>query len=228
MSKEDAETDDPSKTQAENWKGAIPIHLTLAPTSVSSPTLPQPVHVLVPRNSYLHVSLLSAIQRLHPFAPVSIFSGTVLQISEPDPGGSDEEQVEMEQQSTNEIKQSLASDNETTSINETIIKAFVYPVCWLEDQETGMAVRWHLFAGVLFDLRPCNTRLPWRLMLHFTNYPMSQIIPLETGQVLEAIHSNYRHSLKQALTVMTGNSKAAMNVTKEFRKWESSSEENTL
>lgn len=188
--------------KATNWHGAIPIHLTLAHTSISSPTLPPPIHVLVPRNTYLHVGLKSAVERLHPFAPCSplSFSGGMFQISEPEPsGGSDSE---------NETGATLlesASNRKPT---------FVYPVCWFEDEDSNMAVRWHFFAGVLFDLKSIKS-LPWKLKLHFTNYPTSQLLPLAEGQVEVSLQNMYRHTLKQAMTLMSGNSKSAMNVTKE-------------
>ena len=83
-----------------NWKGLIPVHLTLAPTSLSSPTLPPPIHVLVPRNTYLHTGLQAAVQRLHPFAPASPFlapppttaaaassDSLMFHVNEPGPGG---------------------------------------------------------------------------------------------------------------------------------------------
>jgi autophagy-related protein 5 len=124
----------------------------------------------------------------------------MFQISEPEPsGGSDSE---------NETGATLlesASNRKPT---------FVYPVCWFEDEDSNMAVRWHFFAGVLFDLKSIKS-LPWKLKLHFTNYPTSQLLPLAEGQVEVSLQNMYRHTLKQAMTLMSGNSKSAMNVTKE-------------
>jgi hypothetical protein len=88
-----------------------------------------------------------------------------------------------------------------------------FPVCWFEDEETGMPLRWHLLAGVLFDLRPIywkrgggiaassssSSSLPWRLRLHFNNYPSSQLLPLSGPDAMAAVRASYRHSLKQAL-----------------------------
>ena len=239
-----------------NWKGLIPVHLTLAPTSLSSPTLPLPIHVLVPRNTYLHTGLEAAVQRLHPFAPTSPFSAPttttaagsssssttslMFHVSEPSPGGGRNGAGSDDDDNNNNVDDGETAIQEPS--NATKFEAYgtansnsiassqqhqqrpdnhslpnptpaEYPVCWLEDEDTQLAVRWHLFAGVLFDLKASPT-LPWRLKLHFNNYPTTQILPLDAN-VLTAVQASFKHSLKQALTLQQGNSKGAMNVTKE-------------
>lgn len=201
---------DPAATQAINWMGLIPIQLTLAPTSVSSPTLPPPIHVLVPRHTFLHAGLFHAVQRLQPFAPCSPFltGRAMLQISEPDPGGDLDEDVDSTKSKA--VEAAVHVSGQTSLVTDA---TFIYPVCWFEDEETKMAVRWHLFAGILFDLKPEKT-LPWKLKLHLNNYPSSQILPLE-HPVLSSVQASFKHSLKQAMTVASSNSRTAMNVTKE-------------
>jgi autophagy-related protein 5 len=215
-------------SQALNWTGCIPVCLTLAPTSVSSPTIPPPIHVLVARNTYLHVGLESAVQRLHPFAPLSLnFTGnSVLHIHEPDPdpgtladaAGGDSDQGDGH--ANKALTRNDADSNSTpfstpTKTNSRSTSSATYPICWFEDEDTHLAIRWHLFAGVLYDLKT-KRGLPWRLRLHFTNYPSysEMILPLESP-VLTQLHALYKHSLKQALTIFAGHSKTAMNVTKE-------------
>lgn len=185
-----------------NWSGKIPVQLTLAPTSVSSPTIPPPLNVLVPRQSYLHVALESAIRRFHPFAPVSPFSTgtTMLKITEPDPGGENEQNDGEEDLKETKEKQAQKTNDDSS----------VFPICWLEDEETQLPIRWHLFIGVSFDLK-ADQSLPWKIKLHFTNYPQN-ILPMEG---LESVHNIYKHSLKQALSILSGNSKTAMNLTRE-------------
>jgi autophagy-related protein 5 len=223
----DATTPAASTSQALNWTGCIPVCLTLAPTSVSSPTIPPPIHVLVARNTYLHVGLESAVQRLHPFAPLSLsFTGnSVLHIHEPDPGpgtladvGGDSDGGDGHSHKAltrNDADSNSIPSSTPTKTNSRSTNSATYPICWFEDEDTHLAVRWHLFAGVLFDLKT-ERRLPWRLRLHFTNYPSysEMILPLESP-VLTQVHALYKHSLKQALTICAGHSKTAMNVTKE-------------
>jgi hypothetical protein len=73
-----------SRIQAANWAGSIPVILTLAPSSLSSPTLPPPIHVLV--HNYLHLALEEAVRKLHEFAPMTIFFRGGIVRNEPDPG----------------------------------------------------------------------------------------------------------------------------------------------
>jgi Autophagy protein Apg5 len=199
--------------QATNWNGSIPIVLTLAPTSLSSPTLPPPIHVLVPRHTYLHTGLQSAVLRLHKFAPTTLSFTSGMIRNEPDPGsyghGDDDNDTLPPDDKSDETPTGPVASSSSSSLKST-----EYPVCWFEDQETQIALRWHLFAGVLYDLKRDLT-LPWKIRLHFTNYPSSQILPLEDRLVLTQIQNFFKNSLKQALCLTYGNSKAAMNLTKD-------------
>ena len=79
---------DPTTIQSSNWAGSIPVHLTLAPTSLSSATTPPALHRLVPRSSYLHVALRDEIVRLHQYAPVVLggdrAGGMIVRAAPPD------------------------------------------------------------------------------------------------------------------------------------------------
>jgi autophagy-related protein 5 len=135
--------------------------------------------------------------RLHKFAPVS-FPNIIR--SEPDLG------AEGQQRSS------------STSISS---KDTEYPVCWFQDDDTQFALRWHLFVGVLWDMKATKS-IPWKIRLHFTQYPTSQILPLENC-VLTTIEHKFMNSLKQALFMQYGSSKVAMNMTKQTheRVWDS-------
>jgi Autophagy protein Apg5 len=233
----------PLAIQQEYWDGLIPIQLSLAPTSVSSsPTggLPPPVHVLVSRCTFLHVALESAVRRFHPYAP-SIFL-TQLSIQEPDIGDSNHEKFLLDGDA-GDAEAGAAPAAPTTTRSSTATDSSLqpeaypsqrYPICWFEDEETKLAVRWHLFVGVLFDMLHPETEesrrkrrtlssssstssssLPWKLKLHFNNYPSSQLLPLEEENVLSSVQFSFRSAWKQALTILTGNSKCAMQMTKE-------------
>lgn len=111
------------------------------------------------------------------------------------------------------------------------------PVCWFEDEVSGLALRWHLFAGTLYDLnsKRNNTQgrglgssgaaLPWKLRVHFTSYPTNQILPFDTnsssssssgggGDIMPTIQRYYMNSLKQALFLQHGSTQVAMNICK--------------
>lgn len=171
---------------------------------------------MVSRQTYLHVGLESAVLRLHKFAPtaLSFASGTVQE--EPDPG-SMQDRNDSDQPSATGSNSDQGGTSTKTSHGS---QPSQYPICWFEDEETQMALRWHLFVGVLWDSKAPQT-LPWRIRLHFTAYPSSQILPFDT-HVLTQIQYYYKNSLKQALCLQYGTQKVAMNLTKEFHSklWE--------
>lgn len=181
--------------RSENWQGSIPVVLSLAPSSLSSPTMPTAIHVMMARQSYLHIGLKEAVKRLHKFAPTVLSISTSIVRKEPKPGEETEE-------------------SDTASPNMTETKPAEYPICWFEDEESQIALRWHLFAGILWDMRRKPATLPWKIRLHFSQYPTSQILPLETD-VMSVVERSYKNSLKQALFLQYGSSKIAMGLSKQ-------------
>jgi hypothetical protein len=225
--------------QSTNWSGSIPVVLTLASTSLSSPTLPPPIHVLLARHTYLHTGLQAAVRRLYQFAPttISLSSGMMRSAPEPD-SSSDEDDDDKDKndpaESTDETPKESAAATMTLPLQqpENTTTDTAYPVCWFEDEATQTALRWHLFAGVLYDMKRkadagasgsgsntstnLHSTLPWKIRLHFTAYPSTEILPLQAGTpVLHQVQGFFKNSLKQALCLLHGNSKAAMNLTKE-------------
>ena len=174
-----------------SWAGSIPVVLSLAQTSLSSPTMPPPIHLLVSRHTYLHIGLRSATKRFHKFAPPVI--SIPITRYEPNPGESSSEEI----------------------VSEKVKAEEPFPVCWFEDEESQIALRWHLFAGVLWDMKHESKKTPWKIKLHFNNYPTSQILPIETSEVMTVIERNFKNSLKQALFLQQGTTKMAMNMSKQ-------------
>jgi autophagy-related protein 5 len=224
------------RIRSANWSGSIPIVLSLAPTSLSSPTIPPPIHVLIPRSTFLHVSLAQAVRRLYKFAPPTLsFQGIRRVVEEPDfgTGGSDEEDKEEDKADSNNNN----NNNNNAPTKPAEEQEPPYPLCWFEDEASEMPLRWQLFTGVLWDGLPRsldddktttnNPPLPWKIRLHFTSYPSSQILELdasnENGGLLTTVQRNFKNSLKQALFLQYGNSKKAMNMTKQSHQqlWDS-------
>ena len=108
-------------------------------------------------------------------------------------------------------------------------KAIVYPLCWFEDEETKLPLQWQQFVGVLWDgFSPQSTRnalLPWKIRVHFTNYPSSQLLDLDVASsgVLTTVERTFKNSLKQALVLQHGHNKVALNMNKQThqRIWDS-------
>ena len=205
------------QVHVQNWAGSVAVVLTLAANSNSSPSSPPPIHVMIPRHSFIHIALEDAVRRLHQFAPPTFVgfagglrrqepeAGSLFREEEEDDDDNGEQKLKGEQSSADRKTLSLKKEEENAS----------YPVCWFEDEDTQTALRWHLFAGVLFDLKQ-QPEIPWRIRLHFTAYPTSQILPLENdGNVLHQVRSVFKNSLKQAMCLHYGNSKPALNLTKE-------------
>lgn len=195
-----------SAVRAADWSGAIPMHLSLATESLSSTTRPMPVSLMVPRASYLHVALREEILRLHAFAPAASAmltaggGGGVVRRSAP----SDDDEGDRG-----------SEGNHVSEGGEQRI-----PVCWFEDEETGLALRWHLFAGVLYDIgrgyhRPQKMPLPWRVRVHFTSYPTSQILSFDSAAgVAATVERQYKNSLKQALFLEHGSARVANGLSR--------------
>ena len=55
--------------QEATWSGSLPVVISLAPTSISSPTPPRPIHKMISRVSYLHLALHDVIMQLSSYAP---------------------------------------------------------------------------------------------------------------------------------------------------------------
>jgi Autophagy protein Apg5 len=254
-----------SNIQALNWAGCIPIVLTLAPSSLSSPTMPPPIHVLVSRQTFLHAGLEDAVRRLHPFAPTAVSFRAGLVRTEPDPGASaasnhnsSNNDADTDKNTQNDAAGGTSNDQggegKTTqaaaatddgsnrnpvqrSSSSSSSDQTPYPICWFEDEDSQTALRWNLFTGVLYDLinvqtrqkdasfsssssissMPSSSLIPWKIRLHFSApYPTNQILPLDTAcPLLMQVWNFYKNSLKQALCLQNGNSKAAMNLSKE-------------
>ncbi len=176
--------------QSTNWKGSIPVMLSLAPSSLSSPTMPPSVHRMVPRQSYLHISLEDDVRRLHDYAPMVVNFKSVQQVNDDD-GENGEDGENGDTTGDGNGDGNGDGENEGNHSNDvTQSNNFSpYPICWFEDEETGAPLRWHFFAGILYDhmkLRHSNSGqnnsnspfLPWKIRVHYTSYPAS-ILPLQ-------------------------------------------------
>ena len=130
--------------------------------------MPAPIHVLLHRQTFLHIGLSSAVDRLCKSA----------------------------------------------------IVANVRDGYWFEDEVKQLPLRWHLFAGVLYDLlhgccdgNDSKSIIPWRIRLHFTSYPFDEILRCQDAAV--TVRKSFANSLKQSLYLQYDNAKVAMQVSKQ-------------
>jgi autophagy-related protein 5 len=109
------------KIRSGNWNGSIPIVVTLASTSLSSTTIPKPIHVLVARNTFLHIGLESAVRRLYQYAPptFTFFGSGVRVVEEPDNDDNhdhDDKNDSHKQQSENNDNDNNATNNDNDRV----------------------------------------------------------------------------------------------------------------
>jgi len=223
------------EAQRTNWMGAIPVALSLAKLSLSSSTMPDPIHKLIPRNSYLHVALEQEIRFLHQYAPFS--NCTFRSVSQSDEVDEDPlNNSSIADQEGHEIpsnsNEALSSDRvqketvgTTEEDDELTPKEAVFPTCWFEDEATGTPLRWQLFIGILYDMLRLKRfessadyykMMPWKIRLHFTSYPES-ILPLNTigkDDVMHHVFQQYLNSLKQSLYLQHQTNRIAKNLNK--------------
>lgn len=160
-----------SSSSSSSAAASIPIVVTLAHTSLSSTTIPTPIHVLVSRHTFLHVGLEGAVRRLHRFAPSTVSFGglgkRVVVVEEPDIGSTTLTTMEngdgmegkddgRDDRGPNDDKWTRQDRDESDlnsaqPINKELNKESPYPICWFEDEVTQQPLRWQFFAGVLFD-----------------------------------------------------------------------------
>ncbi|XP_078255981.1 autophagy protein 5 [Rhinoraja longicauda] len=55
---------------------------------------------------------------------------------------------------------------------------------WFEYE--GAPLKWHYPIGLLFDLHASNTALPWNVIVHFKNFPETEILHCLTKDAVEA------------------------------------------
>jgi Autophagy protein Apg5 len=218
-----------------NWQGQIPIVLTLAPTSLSSTTIPAPIHALISRHTFLHVGLEHAVRTLHEYAPPSFaaaFYQKRLQVEEPDHLKEGESSNSRKENDDNDAEESAAkttTDNEESTTKEETVDTSEkplppYPVCWFEDERTQQPLKWQYFVGVLFDSLHSNNNdtssssppLPWKIRLHFQSYPTQLLLELDAATgVLTMVERTFKNALKQALVLLHGNNRVALNLSKQ-------------
>ena len=228
-----------------NWKGAIPVVISLAQTSLSSPTTPDPIHKLIPRNSYMHIALEHEIRFFHNYAP---FSNQAFRSVTQSDAGEDLETTGtvVNQEGNNDSPPSCNSNDESsndrsagkeittkTEEEEESEKNAHFPTCWFEDEVTGTPLRWQLFIGILYDMlrmkqyESCADSyrmMPWKIRVHFTSYPES-ILPLNSiGQddIMHHVFQHYLNSLKQSLYLQHKTNRIAKNLNKKshMQLWE--------
>lgn len=179
--------DEPSSSllRSMNWAGSIPIILSLAPSSLSSPTMPPPIHRMVSRMTFLHLGLTDAVIRFYKFAPaVQSFPPT-------------HDDNNNNKSNNNQLPTCWFEDIESGQ-----------PLRW----HLFVGILYDLLQSKQHDTN--NKPLPWKIRIHFTSYPSHQILDLSKKNTIKTVQLNFIHSLKQALFLQYGSNKKQMNMSK--------------
>lgn len=97
---------------------------------------------------------------------------------------------------TNHFEDCVSSDTRSSEV-------------WFE--AGGQPLAWQLPCGVLFDAFDMNVRLPWKITVHFSDFPRDKLIMLSKTQSHEDL---FFHSLKQSLFIHYGSSSSIVEMTK--------------
>lgn len=173
-----------AELQEKVWGGSIPLEIRLAPSDCRTYDESDPYFVQPPRLSYLPFVL----ERLRNFFGSSLIN--------PDAEAHD---------------------------------------AWLSIE--GVPLKWHYPLGLLYDLysgaEPVNPKkdgtassqpalassanvdapLPWRLTIHYTDYPGDQLIQLDSEG--RALLDSYINAVKEADFIRNGSAKTVMSMSKE-------------
>ena len=222
--------------QSLSWHGSIPVELTLSRYDVTDLRTPDPIYLMLPRMSYLHVAAAEAIEELQKSSLLAMFSSGKMLL-----GGematsqnSEDDEVGFGGQNKNKIENSSVGDDSISSSSSTInvdnsppasaasvsnLSCSPGPSVWFSHQTTPL--HFNLPIGVLFDLstlktgltsKTSSTSLPWKLTVHFSSYPSLEILAYSG---MKSIETFFSQSLKQALFLEHGSARVAMALNKE-------------
>lgn len=127
------------------------------------------------------------------------------------------------------------NNNESAVSTTPATHSLPYPVCWFEDEPTQQPLQGQYFVGVLFDSirgsdnghghnisggddapAKMGTPIPWKIRLPFHFYPYSTLLELDRiSGVLTTVERTFKNSFKQALVLLHGNARVALNLTKQ-------------
>jgi hypothetical protein len=159
----------------ELWRGKVPIELILDPSAVVAHMPPDPVFMLASRYSYLPSIAFEIIEAFRLYA-IDLNSTVWFE--------------------------AISSTNEDDLNLDAILP---------HNSSQGNFLRVNLPVGVLFDLFGPQSNVvshkpivPWRIMVHFSNFPAEELIKCESDEFSSKL---FAHSLKQALFLVHGSTR---------------------
>ncbi|KAF7255429.1 hypothetical protein EG68_07801 [Paragonimus skrjabini miyazakii] len=150
------------------WDAKIPVCFTLAQEElVSEDHVPSPFYMLVPRISYFPLVIDRVIRYFIDFTEFA-------ELKCKKTGSEENKQTEIGVEAVDHLRSSpklLSAEGQLTSVFSSLLPEHKV---WLE--YANQPLKWHYPIGLLFDLHADGTELPWKLVVHFNNYPTDVLL----------------------------------------------------
>jgi len=144
------------------FEGKIPCVLSLHPTDNMSTSLPSPIHLMLPRQTYLHTGASLAVTQLRESSVAGLTLGSMSKNKEA--SSADNPPI---------LPSSPPEQNDNSNV-------------WFSHR--GRPLRWQIPTGVLHDLLNVKDS-PWEISVHFTSYPKT-LLPFAGTETLQRLHAH--------------------------------------
>ncbi|KAA3675175.1 autophagy-related protein 5, partial [Paragonimus westermani] len=160
--------DDSAEILKRVWDAKIPVCFSLAQEElVSEDHVPSPFYMLVPRISYFPLVIDRVIRYFIDFTEFA-------ELKCKKTGSEENKQTEIGVEAVDHLRSSpkrLSAESQLTSVFDSLLPEHKV---WLE--YANQPLKWHYPIGLLFDLHADGTELPWKLVVHFNNYPTDVLL----------------------------------------------------
>jgi autophagy-related protein 5 len=181
-----AATEDELHLSRKLWKGDLSISFTLDAADNVTSSLCDSVYILACRMGYLPVVAADVVSHFQEYAIESAVGGT----------------------------QQVWFSHNNKPLKAHLPIGVIYDSLCVNDNDSGMLAESHDTVFVDLEGVPAHTvppkLLPLEVKIHFQNFPELELLPCSTPVHARAL---YAHSLKQALYLLHGSTKAYNNMT---------------
>ncbi|CAH8630879.1 unnamed protein product [Schistosoma bovis] len=159
------------------WEGKVPACFTLAQEDLAHEDhAPPPIYMFLPRVSYFPLVTEKVIRQF------SQFSECALKTASKDMTSETRGKLEHEMQYTQ-------SDQIDTFKQHPLIHEF-----WLE--YAHQPLKWHYPIGLVFDMCADTVDIPWKITVHFSNYPTDLLLSPPVSRL--AVEAHFLSMIKEA------------------------------
>ncbi|CAH8869445.1 unnamed protein product [Trichobilharzia szidati] len=166
------------------WEGKIPACFSLAQEDLAHEDhVPPPIYMFLPRVSYFPLVTEKVIKQFSQFTQIS----STFKPSSEDASFESWGKTEHEAQFT--PPSPLPPDQVTVSKQHPLVNEF-----WLE--YAHQPLKWHYPIGLVFDMCADTIDIPWKITVHFSNYPTDLLLSPPVSR--PAIEAHFLSMIKEA------------------------------